>query len=77
VFPSFKRLTPEKRRPVKLADIPPGSDVAHRCAAKQIAEQVEFELDSCRRLPGTEPEKVHELLGNTTDWSVFLDGEEL
>jgi hypothetical protein len=62
---------------MKLADIPPGSDIAYRCAAKQIAEQVEFELETCRRLLGTEPEKVLELLANTADWSVFLDDEEL
>jgi hypothetical protein len=42
---------------MKLADIPPGSDIAYRCAARQIAEQVEFELETCRRLLGAEPEK--------------------
>jgi hypothetical protein len=62
---------------MKLADILPGSDIAYRCAAKQIAEQVEFELETCRRLLGTEPEKVLELLANTPDWSVFLDDDEL
>ena len=62
---------------MKLADIPPGSDVAYRSAAKLIAEQVEFELETCRRLLGTEPEKVLELLANTPDWSVFLDDEDL
>jgi hypothetical protein len=61
---------------MKLADIPPGSDIAYRCAAKQTAEQVEFELETCRRLFGTEPQKVLELLVNTADWSVFLDDEE-
>ncbi|MGO9517792.1 MAG: hypothetical protein ACLPND_12165, partial [Candidatus Korobacteraceae bacterium] len=33
-----------KGHPMKLADIPPGSELAYHCAAKQIAEQVEFEL---------------------------------
>ena len=47
---------------MKLADIPPGSDIAYRSAAKIVAEQVEFELETCRRLLGTEPEKVLELL---------------
>ena len=61
---------------MKLADIPPGSDIAYRCAAKVIAEQVEFELETCRLLFGTEPDKVLELLANTPDWSVFLDNEE-
>lgn len=58
---------------MKLADIPPGSELACRRAAKQIAEQVEFELETCRRLFGTEPEKVLELLANTPDWKVFLE----
>jgi hypothetical protein len=31
---------------MKLADIPPGSELAYRCAAKQIAEQIEFELET-------------------------------
>jgi hypothetical protein len=38
---------------MKLADIPPGSDIAYRSAAKLIADQVEFELETCRRLLGT------------------------
>jgi len=62
---------------MKLADISPGSDVAYLSAAKIIAEQVEFELETCRRLLGTEPDKVLELLANTPDWSVFLDDEHL
>jgi len=62
---------------MKLADIPPGSDVAYRSAAKLIAEQVEFEPQTCRRLLGTEPEKVLELLATTPDWSVFLDDDDL
>ena len=62
---------------MKLADISPGSDVAYLSAAKIIAEQVEVELETCRRLLGTEPDKVLELLANTPDWSVFLDDEHL
>lgn len=62
---------------MKLTDIPPGSDIAYRRAAKLIAEQVEFELETCRRLFGTEPDKVLEVLANTPDWSVFLDEEDL
>lgn len=60
---------------MKLADIAPGSELAYRCAAKEIAEQVEFELETCRRLFGIEPEKVLELLANTPDWTVFYDEE--
>lgn len=62
---------------MKLAEIPPGSNLAYRCAAKQIAEQLEFELETCRRLFGTEPEKVWEILTNTPDWTTFLDDEDL
>ncbi|MBI3664344.1 MAG: hypothetical protein HY234_15010 [Acidobacteria bacterium] len=61
---------------MKLADIPPGSDLAYRRAAKLIAEQVEFELETCRQLFGTEPEKVLELLANTPDWTVFFQEED-
>ena len=61
---------------MKLADIPPGSQLAYRCAAKQIAEQLEFELETCRQLLGTEPEKVLEILGNTRDWTIFLEADD-
>lgn len=61
---------------MKLADIPPGSDLAYRCAAKLIAEQIEFELETCRRLLGTNPEKVLDLLAKTPDWTVFFDNED-
>lgn len=61
---------------MKLADIPPSSELAYRCAAKQIAEQVEFELETCRQLLGTEPEKVLQLLASTPDWTVFLEDED-
>lgn len=62
---------------MKLVDIPLGSDIAYRSAAKIVAEQVEFELETCRRLLGTKPEKVLELLSNTPDWIVFLEDEDL
>jgi hypothetical protein len=74
---NFHRAAFHKGHPTKLADIPPGSDLAYRCAAKQIAEQVEFELETCRRLLGTEPEKVLDLLANTPDWAVFLEDDDL
>lgn len=61
---------------MKLADITPGSDLAYHRAAKLIAEQIEFELETCRRLFGTEPEKVLELLATTPDWTVFLGDED-
>lgn len=61
---------------MKLADIPRGSELAYQRAAKLIAEQVEFELETCRRLFGTDPEKVLDLLANTPDWDVFLNDED-
>ncbi|MGB2890872.1 MAG: hypothetical protein WBC04_24535 [Candidatus Acidiferrales bacterium] len=61
---------------MKLADIPPGSELAYRRAAKQIVEQVEFELETCQQLFGTEPDKVLDLLANTPDWTVFLEDED-
>lgn len=61
---------------MKLADIPRGSELAYQRAAKLIAEQVEFELETCRRLFGTDPERVLELLANTPDRTVFLDDED-
>ena len=67
---------PAKGHAMKLADIPPGSELAYHCAARQIAEQVEFELETCRRLFGTEPERVLELLANTPDWTVFFEDDE-
>ena len=61
---------------MKLTDIPPGSEIAYRRAAKLIAEQVEFELETCRRLFGTEPGRVLELLASTADWAAFLDDDQ-
>jgi hypothetical protein len=62
---------------MKLADIPPGSELAYRCAAKQIAEQIKFELETCHQPLGSEPAKVLNLLANTPDWTVFLEDEDL
>src|SRR5260370_30557992 len=75
--PQFQSAFLAKGHPMKLADIPPGSDLAYRCAAKQIADQVEFELETCRRLLGTEPEKVFALLAITPNYTVFLDDHDL
>ena len=61
---------------MKLSDIPHGSDLASRRAAKLIAEQIEFELETCRQLYGTEPERVLDLLANTPDWTDFLEENE-
>jgi len=61
---------------MRLADIPPGSDLAYRRAAKLIADQIEFELETCRQLYGTEPERVLDLLANTPDWTDFLEEDE-
>lgn len=61
---------------MKLADIPKGSETAYRRAAKMIVEQIDFELETCTRLFGTEPEKVLELLAKTPDWTVFLDEDD-
>ena len=61
---------------MKLSDIPPGSDLAYRRAAKLIAEQVEFELETCRQLYGTEPDRVLDLLASTPDWTVFLGDDQ-
>ena len=61
---------------MRLADIPPGSDLAYRRAAKLISEQIEFELETCRQLYGTDPERVLALLANTPDWADFLEEDE-
>lgn len=61
---------------MKLADISPGSELAYHQAAKLIAEQIEFELETCRQLFGTEPEKVLDLLAETPDWTVFFEDED-
>jgi hypothetical protein len=61
---------------MKLSDILPGSDLAYRRAAKLIAEQVEFELETCRQLYGTEPERVLDLLASTPDWTDLLEEDE-
>jgi hypothetical protein len=61
---------------MKLSDIAPGSDLAYRRAAKLVSEQIEFELETCRQLYGTEPERVLTLLANTPDWTDFLEEDE-
>ncbi len=61
---------------MKLADIPPGSELAYRCAAKQIPEQFEFELETWRQFLGTGAEKVLQLLANAPDWTVFFEDED-
>ena len=61
---------------MRLADIPSGSDLAYRRAAKLIAAQIEFELETCRQLYGTEPERVLDLLATTPDWTDFLQEDE-
>jgi len=49
---------------MKLADIEKGSDTAYRQAMKLILEQIEFELETCEILYGTDPRKVIELLAS-------------
>jgi len=61
---------------VKLADIPPGSDVAYRCVTRHIVEEFEFTLYTYCELLGTDPEKVLDILAREPDWSVFLDDED-
>jgi hypothetical protein len=74
--PNLSPAVSRKGYAMKLADITPGSDLAYRRAAKLIAEQVEFELETCRRLFGTDPERVLEFLATTPDWTVFLDDKD-
>ena len=63
---------------MKLADIPPGSDLAYRRAAELIAEQVEFELKNLsaplRRSPSAR--ESAEFLATTPDWTVSLDDKD-
>jgi len=47
---------------MKLADIEKGSDDAYQQAMKLILEEIEFELETCEILFGTDPKKVIELL---------------
>ena len=61
---------------MKLSDIPPGSDLAYRRAAKLVSEQIEFELETCRQLYGTDPDRVLALLASTSDWTDFLEADE-
>lgn len=61
---------------MKLSDIEPGSELAYREAAKLIIEQIEFELETCQWLLGTDPSGVITLLANTPDWGVFFEEDE-
>jgi hypothetical protein len=47
---------------MKLADIEKGSDIAYQEAMKLILEAIEFELETCEILFGTDPKRVIELL---------------
>jgi len=49
---------------VKLKDIEKGSPTAYREAVKLIREQIEFELETCEILLGTDPQRVLELLAS-------------
>jgi hypothetical protein len=53
---------------VKLKDIQKGTPTAYREAIKLIREQIEFELETCEILFGTDPEKVLELLATESAW---------
>lgn len=61
---------------MKLADIPLGSDLAYRRAAKTLSEEFDLALETCRSLYGIEPEKLLLLMAETPDWSVFLEEED-
>jgi hypothetical protein len=47
---------------MKLADISKGSSLAYECAVNLIRQQIEFELDTCEQLFGTDHKKVLEML---------------
>ena len=47
---------------MKLADIPKGSPLAYERAVNLIREQIEFELDTCEQLFGTDRNTVLEML---------------
>ncbi len=59
---------------MKLADIEKGSPTAYREAVKLIREQIEFELETCEILLGTNPEKVLELLATESTGEPVPDG---
>ena len=61
---------------MKLSDIEPGSERAYHEAAKIIIEQIEFELETCQRLLGTDPAGVITLLANTPDWDAFFEEDD-
>jgi hypothetical protein len=47
---------------MKLEDIIPGSDEAYREAVRIVREQIDFELDTCAMLLGTDPKEVLRLI---------------
>lgn len=49
---------------------------AYREAATSVGEAIEFELETCKRLLGTEPIWVMELLATVTDWTDLLEPDE-
>ena len=59
---------------MKLNDIERGSPTAYRQAVKLIREQIEFELETCEILFGTDPEKVIELLATEFAEEPATDG---
>jgi len=58
---------------MKLADIPRGSELAYRQAAKIIIEQIEFELETVEQLLGVDPMELMSLLAKTPNWDVFCE----
>ncbi len=59
---------------MKLADIEKGSPTAYREAVKLIREQIEFELETCEILLGTDPAKVLEVLATESTWEPVPPG---
>ena len=51
---------------MKLNDIEPGSETAYREAVKIVRDQIDFELESCEILLGTDPERVRKLIADPT-----------
>jgi hypothetical protein len=49
---------------MKLRDIPPGSDLAYQQAVEIVREQILFELETCERMLGTDPQKVLKLIAD-------------
>ena len=49
----------------RLNDIQKGSDAAYEEAVKIVFDQIEFELETCRRFLGTDPKELLERLAKT------------